>query len=100
MKAARQLNALSRVSRYLDTKSKSILYNSFVASNFNYCPLVWPFCGVTNNNKLKKIQERSLCILFNDYESYVHDLLDSLGGQTPALRVEIEIYASGSIQMY
>ena len=33
LKAARQLNALSRVSRYLDTKSKSILYNSFVASN-------------------------------------------------------------------
>ena len=43
LKAARQLNALPRVSRYLDIKSKSILYNSFDASNFNYCPLVWHF---------------------------------------------------------
>ena len=65
---------------------QSILYNSFVASNFNYCPLVWHFCGVANNNKLEKIQERSLRILFNDYESDVHDLLDSIGGQTLALR--------------
>ena len=54
LKATRQLNALSWVSRYLDTKSKSILYNSFVASNFNHCPLVWYFCGVTNNNKPRK----------------------------------------------
>ena len=44
LKAARQLNALSRVSRYFDTKSKikSILYNSFAASNFNY----WPLFGI------------------------------------------------------
>ena len=58
----------------------------FVASSFNYCPLVWHFCGITNNNKLEKIQEPSLRILFNDYESNVHDLLDSIGGQTLALR--------------
>ena len=42
--------------------------------------------GVVNNNKLEKIQERSLRILFSDYESDVHDLLDSIGGQTLALR--------------
>ena len=63
-----------------------VFYNSFVASNYNYCPLVWHFCGVTNNNKLEKIQERSLRILFNYYESDVHGLLDSIGGQTLALR--------------
>ena len=86
LKAARQLNALSRISKYLDTKSKSVLYHSFIASNFNYCPIVWHFCGVVNNNKLEKIQERSLRILFNDYESDVHDLLDSIWGQTLAVR--------------
>ena len=40
-RAARQLNALARISKHLDSKSKHIVYNSFVASNFNYCPLVW-----------------------------------------------------------
>ena len=71
---------------YLDTKSKNVLYHSFIASNFNYCPIVWHFCGVINNDKLEKIQERSLRILFSDYESDVHDLLDSIGAQTLALR--------------
>ena len=36
-KAARQLNALARISKYLDFKSKTIIYNSFILSNFNYC---------------------------------------------------------------
>ena len=40
-KTARQLNALSRISRHINLKSKSIICNSFIASNFNYFPLVW-----------------------------------------------------------
>ena len=86
LKAARQLNALSRLSKYLDTKCKGVLNHSFIVSNSSYCPIVWHFFGVINNNKLDKIQERSLHIIFGDYESNVHDLLDSFGGQTLALR--------------
>ena len=63
------------VSKHLDSKSKHIIYNSFVASNFNYCPLVWHFCGQVNNNKLEKLQERSLRIIHNDYESSFETLL-------------------------
>ena len=57
--AARQLNALSRIAEYLDMKSKKLIFNSFIMSYFNYCPLVWHFCGKGNNNKLEQIQERS-----------------------------------------
>ena len=74
-KAARQLNALARISKYLDFKSKTIIYNSFILSNFNYCPLAWHFCGKTNNQKLDKLQERSLRILYCDYSSHFQDLL-------------------------
>ena len=38
-KAARQLNAFARIARYLAFKSKTNIDNSFVLSNFNYCPL-------------------------------------------------------------
>ena len=86
LKAARQLNALSRISKYMDAKSKCFLYHSFIASNFNYCPMVWHFCEVIDNNKFGKIQGRSLRTLFGDYESDVHDLLDSIGGQSLALQ--------------
>ena len=68
-RAARQLNALAKISKHLDSKSKHIIYNSFVASNINYCPHVWHFCGQVDNNKLEKLQERSLRIIHNDYES-------------------------------
>ena len=75
LKAARQLNALARISKYLDIKSKKIIFNSFIRSNFEYCPLVWHFCGKTNNQKLEKIQERSLRILHDTFELTYEELL-------------------------
>ena len=48
-KAARQLNALARIAKHLDVRSCRTIYNSFIMSNFDYCPLVWHFCGNTNN---------------------------------------------------
>ena len=74
-KAARQLNALARIARFLKTDSKMILYKSFVMSNFNYCPNVWHFCGKVNNNKLEKIQARALRILYKDYDSEYDELI-------------------------
>jgi hypothetical protein len=35
-------------------------------SNFNYCPLVWHFCGETNTKKIEKIQERALRFIYNE----------------------------------
>ena len=75
-KAARQLNALARISNYLDESARRIIDNSFVSSNFNYCPFVWHFCGVTNGNKVEKIQERCLRITYKDYESSYDRLPD------------------------
>ena len=40
-KANTKISAFSRVSNYLDGKQLLILYNS----QFNYCRLIWMFCG-------------------------------------------------------
>ena len=85
LKAARQMNAFSRVSIYLDTKPKSIFTTVLLLVILITAPLFGIF-GVIDNNKLEKIQERSLLILLNDYESDVHDFLNSIGGQTLAWR--------------
>ena len=53
-KAARQLNALSRISKNLDLKCRKLIFQSFVLSNFTYCPIVWHFCGKQNNGKIEK----------------------------------------------
>ena len=80
-KAARQLNALACVSKHLNINSRRAIYNSFLMSNFNYCPLVWHFCGQVNNQKFEKIQERALRILFEycDYNSSYIELLGKAG---------------------
>ena len=82
LKAASQLNALARISKYLDIKSKKIFFNSFIRSNFEYCPIVWHFCGKTNNQKLEKIQERSLRILHDTFELTYEELLHKNGSSS------------------
>ena len=81
-KSARQLNALARISKFLDVDSRKIIYQSFVASNFNYCPLVWHFCGKVNNTKLEKIQERALKIIYKDYDSTYSELICKANSKT------------------
>ena len=52
-----------------------MIYNSFVRSNFNFCPMVWHFYGIQNNKKPERIQERALRIVYGDYSSSYDDLL-------------------------
>lgn len=81
-KAARQLNALARISNFLDIDTRKIIFNSFIRSNFSYCPLVWHFCGKQNNMKIEKIQERALRIIYRDFESSYDDLLEVSNNST------------------
>ena len=61
------------------------MYYSFIMSNLNYCPLTWHFTGVTNTNKIEKIQERALRFIYDDRVSSYHDLLQRSG--LPSLKV-------------
>ena len=56
-------------------KQKEALINSFIFSNFNYCPLVWHFCSSKSSQKIEKIQLRYLRIICNDYSSDYQTLL-------------------------
>ena len=76
LKASRQINALKRVSRYLDESCRILVFKSFISSNFNYCPVSWMFCGKTNLNKLEKLQERALRFVFRDTTSPYETLLE------------------------
>ena len=70
-KAGRQLNSLSRIHKYIGFQEMEMLLDSFIFSNFSYCPLVWHFCSTALSQKIEKIQERVLRLLYNDsYSSY------------------------------
>ena len=75
-KAGRKLNALARITRFLSQEKRRVLMKSFVESQFNYCPLIWMFCGKEMNNKINKIHEKALRSVYNDYTSSFEDLLN------------------------
>ena len=57
MKAARQLNSLQRIAKYLSQRTKNVVFNSFIMSNFSYCPLVWHICSIKNTKKWRKFKK-------------------------------------------
>ena len=62
-----------------------MLLDSLIFSNFNYCPLVWHFCSAALSEKIDKIQERTLRLLYNDSCSSYSSLL--LKAERPTMEV-------------
>ena len=75
LSAARQINALKRLSRFLDQDSRVLIYKSFVLSNFSYSPITWIFGGKGNSTKLEKLQERALRFVYRDTTSTYEEIL-------------------------
>ena len=63
MKAGRKISVM------LDCKTKLMLFNSFIISQFNFCPLVWQHCKRCDMIKMEKIQFRALKYVYRDYKS-------------------------------
>ena len=75
-KAARQINALKRLSKFLNLDSRMAIFRSFITSNFGYCSLVWHACSAKNTQKLEKLQLRALRFVYHDYTSTHDELLE------------------------
>jgi len=74
-KAGKQINVLKRIANKLDISGKLAVYKSFVLCQFNYCPIVWNFCGKKNIRCMEKLQERALRMVYNDQISTYEELL-------------------------
>ena len=74
-KAGRKLTALTRLVSFLTIEKRRLLMKAFIESQFNYCPLVWMFHSRKLHNKINKIHERSLRIVYNDDSSSFEELL-------------------------
>ena len=78
-KASRKINALYRITPFMNISKRRILMNSFFNSQFNYCPLVWMFHSRSINNKTNRLHERALRIVYNDFKSSFKNLLEKDG---------------------
>ena len=78
-KTLRKLNALARIASYIYIRKRRTLMNSFFKSQFNYCPLIWMCCNRSLNNKIDRLHERSLRIVYSDKTSDFSELLEKDG---------------------
>ena len=54
----RKLNALARLTPYMELTKRRILMNAFFDSQFNCCPLIWMFHSRNLNNTINRLHER------------------------------------------
>ena len=74
--ACQKLNALVRLAPFMNVDKKRMIMKAFIELQFGYCPLVWIFHGRTLNNKINRIHERALRIIYNDKSSSFQNLLE------------------------
>ena len=74
-KASQKLNVLARLSFLMNLEKGRLIMKAFVNSQFGYCPLIWMFHHRTLNNRINRIHERALRIVYHDKTSNFTELL-------------------------
>ena len=74
-KAGAKLNAIKRLGIFLNEKERKLLVDAHVTSQFNYCSIVWHFCGLTEIHKMEKLHERSIRFIYNEQSQDYFEIL-------------------------
>ena len=85
-KAAMQLNTICRLVKFIGSKEKMSMINSFAYSNSNYSPLFWHFCSCESSQKIEKIQKCCLRLVLDDCESGYGNLIQKNGTTTMEIK--------------
>ena len=75
-KASQKLHALARIVNYMDLSKRKSLMKAFVTSQFNYCPLIWMFHSRELSNRINRIHERALRLVYQDNSLSFAELLE------------------------
>ena len=75
-KASQKLNAISNITPYMDFNKKRSAVNAFSVAQFNYCPLIWMCHNRTYSNKINRLHEKCLRLIYNKKRSSFEDLLE------------------------
>ena len=54
---------------------RKVGFRSSLKAQFSYCPVIWMFHSRSLNNKINRLHERSLRIIYNDKHSTLEELL-------------------------
>ena len=75
-KASQKLHELARILNYMDLSKRKCLMKAFVKSQFDYFPLVWMFHSRELNNRINRIHERALRLVYQDNSLSFAELLE------------------------
>ena len=75
-RASHKLNALARVTPYMNIQKRRRIMKSFVTSQFGYCPLIWMLNSSRLNNKINSVHKRALRITYKGHISTFQELLN------------------------
>ena len=75
-KAKAKLSALSRVVHFINFNKRKKLMNAFFKAQFNYCPLIWMLHSRRLNNKINRLHERCLRVVYNNNQNTFEELLE------------------------
>ena len=66
-----------------------VSFKSFFQSQFKYCPLILMFCSRKSNNRINKLHERALRLVYDDYKTSFLELL-AIDGSFTAYHTNIQ----------
>ena len=75
-KVSRNFSVLGSIAGYIILEKRRILFNAFIESQVNYCPSIRMLHLRTMNNKINRLHERSLRIVYSDHSSAFEELLE------------------------
>ena len=81
-KVSLKLHALARVSKFINEDKLRLIMKAFIESQFSYCSLIWMFHNRTLNNKINKLHERALRLVYKDETLSFRELLIKDGSFT------------------
>ena len=76
-RASAKLKALARIGPFMNITKRKILMNAFFNAQFSYCPLTRMFHSRKLNNKINKLHDRCLRMLYNNNTSTYKELLQT-----------------------
>ena len=74
-KTSQKISAVARISSLMRFEQRNSIVNLFITSHFSHYPLVWMFHTRRLNNLNKNIHERTLKIIYQDYNTSFKELL-------------------------
>ena len=94
----KKIGALRRIRPFITKNKAKLLVSSYILSPFQYCPLIWMFCGKEGNRLVQQCHFRALKVLTNVSNRCYEDLLldcNSVNIHVRNLRyLAIEVYKS------